>query len=136
MVGLLVGGRRVLVRVHLDEHDVRRVVAVLDDVEAQHTRLAARGLGIGSGRVQKGLDHVGQHGNVHMDHSHGSILPLDRARHPPFPMILEKGLASGPRWCPFSKIIADGGRVGGWDLQRHAGLEQRLQPVQDEPPPP
>ena len=70
--GGLVGGRRVGRAVDLDQHEARRVLGRLHDVEARDARLAEAVLRVVDRRRAKRLDRVRLHAGVDMNHDERS----------------------------------------------------------------
>ena len=75
--GLLVRGRRLGRAVDLDEHEARRIVRLLDDVEPGDAGFSDRLPGIFQTRGREGLDATGFYVNSDVDDEHGELALKD-----------------------------------------------------------
>ena len=71
MFRLFVRRRGVGVAIHLHEDEVRRVILLLDDVEARHARLLPARARVGKRRLFEGLNVFRFDVNMNVDHKHG-----------------------------------------------------------------
>ena len=75
--GLLVRGRRLGRAVDLDEHEARRIVRLLDDVEPGDAGFADRLPGVFQTRGREGLDATGFYVNSDVDDEQGELALKD-----------------------------------------------------------
>ena len=72
MFRFLVRRRGVGVAIHLHEHEARRVILLLDDIEARHARLFQTFLRVGERGLFEGLKVFRFDMNVNVNHKHGA----------------------------------------------------------------
>ena len=60
------------VAIHLHEHETRRVILLLDDIEARHARLFQAFTRVGKRRLFEGLNVFRFDMNMNVNHKHGA----------------------------------------------------------------